>query len=86
MREIDEDQRAAVVARLRRAHGQMAGVLRMIEEDRDCHDVITQLAAVSKAIDRAGFAIIAQGMKQCAVDPDGEIDPEALEKLFLSLA
>ena len=42
--------------RLRRAEGQLAGVLRMIEEERDCREVITQLAAVSKAIDRAGFA------------------------------
>ena len=86
MREIAVEDRAAVIARLRRAEGQLAGVLRMIEEDRDCRDVITQLAAVSKAIDRAGFAVIAQGMKQCATDTDGDIDAETLEKLLLSLA
>jgi DNA-binding FrmR family transcriptional regulator len=86
MREIDPQDRAAVIARLRRAEGQLAGVLRMIEEERDCREVVTQLAAVSKALDRAGFAIIAQGLKQCATKPDGEIDAEALEKLFLSLA
>lgn len=86
MREIEPESRAAVIARLRRAEGQLAGVLRMIEAERDCREVITQLAAVSKAIDRAGFAVIAQGMKQCATDPDGDIDAAELEKLFLSLA
>jgi DNA-binding FrmR family transcriptional regulator len=86
MREIEAESRDAIIARLRRAEGQLGGVLRMIEEDRDCRDVVTQLAAVSKALDRAGFAIISQGLKQCLTDPDGEIDVESLEKLFLSLA
>lgn len=86
MKEFEPESRDAIIARLRRAEGQLGGVLRMIEEDRDCRDVVTQLAAVSKALDRAGFAIIAQGLKQCLADPSGEIDVEGLEKLFLSLA
>ena len=72
--------------RLRRAHGQLGGVLRMIEEGRDCRDVVTQLAAVSKAVDRAGFAIIAGTLRECINDPTGAADVEDLEKLFLSLA
>jgi DNA-binding FrmR family transcriptional regulator len=84
----------AVLNRLRRAQGQIAGVIRMIEEGRDCEDVVTQLAAASRALDRAGFAIIATGLQQCVSDVEsgrrnGE-DTEAmrarLEKLFLSLA
>ena len=51
----------AVLNRLRRAQGQISGVIRMIEEGRDCEDVVTQLAAASRALDRAGFAIIATG-------------------------
>ncbi|MEU3191812.1 metal-sensitive transcriptional regulator [Streptomyces sp. NPDC006992] len=81
-----------VVNRLRRAQGQIAGVIRMIEEGRDCEDVVTQLAAASRALDRAGFAIIATGLQHCLTDTDlaeGE-DREQLrarlEKLFLSLA
>ena len=60
----------------------------MIEEGRDCKDVVTQLAAVNRALDRAGFAIIATGLKQCLSDPDGaeSMDTAAMEKLFLSLA
>jgi DNA-binding FrmR family transcriptional regulator len=77
-----------VVKRLRRAEGQLGGVIRMIEDGRDCADVVTQLAAVSRALDRAGFKIIATGLRQCLLDPetaDGD-DQERLEKLFLSLA
>lgn len=86
--DLDVNQLPDVVNRLRRAQGQLAGVLRMIEEGRDCEDVVTQLAAVSRALDRAGFAIIANGLKQCVVET-GEVDSvdsKQLEKLFLSLA
>ena len=78
-----------VVNRLRRAQGQIAGVIKMIEEGRDCEDVVTQLAAVSKALDRAGFAIVASGLQQCLVANEGEVDSldvKKMEKLFLSLA
>ncbi len=85
--ELDPDEMQSVVKRLRRAQGQLGGVLRMIDEGRDCRDVVTQLAAVSKALDRAGFAVIALGLRQCIADPQGqEMDVEAMEKLFLSLA
>ena len=48
-----------VLDRLRRVQGQVGGVIRMIEDGRDCADVVTQLAAASRALDRAGFKIIA---------------------------
>ncbi|MFE1310525.1 metal-sensitive transcriptional regulator [Streptomyces sp. NPDC058755] len=84
----------AVLNRLRRAQGQISGVIRMIEEGRDCEDVVTQLAAASHALDRAGFAIIATGLQQCVTGiesgrksgEDSEQMRERLEKLFLSLA
>ncbi len=77
-----------VINRLKRAQGQLSGVLRLIEEGRECEDVVTQLAAVSRALDRAGFAIVATGLKQClAEDGDpGSLDTKKMEKLFLSLA
>ena len=55
----DEDSIALVLNRLRRAHGQLSGVIGMIENGRDCKDVVTQLAAVSRALDKAGFKIVA---------------------------
>ena len=77
-----------VTKRLRRAQGQIGGVLRMIEEGRDCEDIVTQIAALSRAIDRAGVAIISTGLKQCLLDSGGidTLDSAKMEKLFLSLA
>jgi len=86
--ELDPKDMGKVINRLKRAQGQLAGVLRMLDEGRDCEDIVTQLAAVSRALDRAGFAIIATGMRQCLLEADGgtTLDVEKLEKLFLSLA
>ncbi|OBH12224.1 hypothetical protein A5695_17585 [Mycobacterium sp. E1747] len=82
----------AVLARLRRAQGQLGGVIAMIEQGRSCRDVVTQLAAVSRALDRAGFKIIASGLRECIVRTEGSptdgpaVSIDELEKLFLSLA
>jgi DNA-binding FrmR family transcriptional regulator len=84
--DIEDEQRIAVIRRLRRAEGQIAGVVKMLEESRDCREVLTQVAAASKALDRAGFAIVASGLRRCLEDPDGSVDPSELERLFLSLS
>lgn len=86
--QLDATEMTAVVNRLRRAQGQVGGVLKMLEEGADCVDVVTQLAAASKALDRAGFAIIASGLEQCITRGDEEagVDRATLQKLFLSLA
>jgi DNA-binding FrmR family transcriptional regulator len=81
----DEDARAAVLNRLKRAHGQLAGVIAMVEAGRDCRDVVTQLAAVSRAIDRAGFKIVASNMRQCLAG-EATMSTDELERLFLALA
>ncbi|MCX5209049.1 metal-sensitive transcriptional regulator [Kitasatospora sp. NBC_00240] len=86
---VDEEATGAVLNRLRRAQGQLNGVIAMIEAGRDCKDVVTQLAAVSRALDRAGFKIVASGMRQCLATADGDTPPMSeaeLEKLFLTLA
>ncbi|MGY2744071.1 metal-sensitive transcriptional regulator [Pseudarthrobacter sp. O4] len=84
--QLDSSELTPVVNRLKRAQGQLAAVTRMLEEGRDCKDIVTQLAAVSKALDRAGFAIIATGLEQCLRSEDPSMDKKDLEKLFLSLA
>jgi DNA-binding FrmR family transcriptional regulator len=86
--ELDPEDLGPAINRIKRAQGQLAGVLRMIEEGRDCEDVVTQLAAVSRALDRAGFAIVATGLRQCLTAGDGleSVDAKKMEKLFLSLA
>lgn len=86
--ELDPTEMTPVINRIKRAQGQLGGVLRMLEEGRDCEAVVTQLAAVSKALDKAGFAIVASGLQHCLIDPsqDNTVDVKKMEKLFLSLA
>lgn len=83
----DPDGMRSVVARLAGARDELADLVAMVEEGRACEDVVTRLAEVSRAVDRAGFAVITLGLRQCAVDPGaGPLDVAALERLFLSLA
>lgn len=88
--QVDEAVLDEVVKRLRRAEGQIRGVIAMLEDGRDCADVVTQLAAASRALDRAGFKIIASGLQQCvaaeASGEDASVDTARMERLFLSLA
>jgi len=87
----DPDAQRRILNRLRRARGQLNAVIDAVEGGGSCRGVVTQLAAVSSALDRAGFAIISTAMKDCIADPDGtnradDITTEELEKLFLTLA
>jgi DNA-binding FrmR family transcriptional regulator len=80
-----------VINRLRRAQGQLGAVISMVEQGKDCRSVVTQLSAVSSALDKAGFAIIATAMKECVAEDgkatkDGDLSVDDLEKLFLSLS
>ena len=80
-----------VINRLRRAQGQLGAVISMVEQGKDCRSVVTQLSAVSSALDKAGFAIIATAMKECVAEEgkptkDADLSVDDLEKLFLSLS
>ncbi|WP_067889125.1 metal-sensitive transcriptional regulator [Nocardia vaccinii] len=86
----NEETITLVLNRLRRAQGQLGGVIAMIEQGRDCKEVVTQLAAVSRALDRAGFKIVATGLRECMTGESAEgaeaMSEAELEKLFLALA
>jgi DNA-binding FrmR family transcriptional regulator len=76
-----------IVNRLRRAEGQLGAVIKAVESGAECRDIVIQLSAVSKALDRAGYAIVASALRNCIADPeDTSTTPEELEKLFLTLA
>lgn len=79
---------APVVNRVKRAQGQLAGVLRMIEEDRSLDDVLNQLKAVSKALDRAGFALVTLDLRRQVANGVPLTDEvlDAYEKHVLSLS
>lgn len=91
---VSGDQRR-IVNRLGRAHGQLAAVITAIEAGGDCDDVVTQLSAVSGALDKAGFALISSAMRECFTDPAGgseavskkrTLSLDEVRKLFLMLA
>lgn len=84
----DEAQVEAITKRLKRAHGQMGAIVRMIEEGRNCEEIVTQMAAVNKAVTTAAFTLISSSLKECIEENrnNSEEVQEKLQKLFLSLA
>ena len=84
----DQEQVVAISARMKRANGQMAAVIRMLEEGRSCDEVVIQMAAVSKAINTAAFTLISASLRECLIDGkrNSKEVSEQLQKLFLSLA
>ena len=84
--QLESSEMKPVINRLKRAQGQLSAGVRMLEEGGECKEVVTQLSAATKALDRAGFAIIATGLEQCLTNPEESMDKKEMEKLFLSLA
>ena len=84
--QLESSEMKPVINRLKRAQGQLSAVVRMLEEGGECKEVVIQLSAATKALDRAGFAIIATGLEQCLTNPEESMDKKEMEKLFLSLA
>ena len=87
---LDDESRESITKRLARIEGQVRAISRMIDEGRECRDVIAQVSAASKAIDQVGFKILSVGMQRCLADPrragvEGFTIDE-VEKLFLKLS
>lgn len=84
--EVIEDVRR----RLHRVSGQLAGIERMLDDGRECRDVVTQLSAATRALEQAGFKLVAAGLTYCLANPDEAEQSgyplEAIEKMFLKLA
>ena len=76
----------AVKKRLARAQGQLGGIIKMLDEGRDCTDVLTQLAAANSAVNKDAFALLASGISNCGTGEEGDRDRARLEKAFLALS
>ena len=86
--EMAEDLRA-MLNRLRRAQGQLAGVVNMLESGRDLESVVQQLKAVTGAVERAGYGLVAVQLRRKVAASGGVIDDDLLaevERLFLTLS
>lgn len=86
--QLSSESRAEILPLINRVHGQVGGIIRMLEEGRDCTDMVVQIAAASKALDKIGFKLLAANLRSCLADTDGahEDDEKTLERLFMTLA
>lgn len=84
--EVIEDVRR----RLHRVGGQVQAIERMLDEGRECRDVVTQLSAATKALEQVGFRLVASGLTYCVAHPDeAAADGYSLEdvqRMFMKLA
>ncbi|MFQ6810383.1 MAG: metal-sensitive transcriptional regulator [Streptococcus sp.] len=74
--------RSKYITRLKRSEGQLRGIQKMMEEERDCIDIITQLTAVRSSVDRIIELMITENLTTCINDPveDPQAQKERLEK------
>lgn len=88
--ELPEDVIEDVRKRLRRVAGQVEGIERMLDEGRECRDVVIQISAANRALEQAGFKLVSAGLRYCVSDPDkAEAEGYAMdevEKMFMRLA
>ena len=88
--ELPEETVADLQKRLRRIEGQVRGLQQMLTEERDCRDVVTQIAAANKALEQVGFILVSAGLTWCLSDPDRSeaagYDVADVQKMFLKLA
>ena len=84
----NEETLAAIMTRVKRAQGQLGGIVKMLEEGRSCDEIVTHMSAVSKAVQTAAFTLISASLEECIIEgrSDQKAVSEKLQKLFLSLA
>jgi DNA-binding FrmR family transcriptional regulator len=88
--EIPDDVIEDIRRRLHRVSGQLAGIERMLDDGRECKDVVTQISAATRALEQAGFKLVAAGLTYCLAHPDeaeaAGYPLDVVEKMFLNLA
>jgi DNA-binding FrmR family transcriptional regulator len=88
--ELPEEVTVEVRNRLRRVAGQLQGIERMLDEGRECRDVVTQISAATKALEQAGFRLVAAGLTYCLTDAERAADDgyrlEEVQRMFMKLA
>lgn len=79
-----------VTKRLRRVEGQVGGLVRMLDDGRDCKEILVQLSAASKALEQAGFRLVASGLTYCLEQPEVAKEDgysvDQIQRLFMKLA
>lgn len=88
--ELPEDVTNDVRTRLHRVLGQLQGIERMLDDKRECRDVVMQISAATKGLEQAGFRLVAAGLEYCVENPEeAKIDGYPLaevQRMFMRLA
>ncbi|GAB4098935.1 metal-sensitive transcriptional regulator [Sinomonas halotolerans] len=69
-------QKDAYLRRLKRIEGQVRGIARMVEEDKYCIDILTQVSAVTKALHAVSLGLVEEHIGHCVIGAAGEPDPD----------
>ncbi len=80
-----DKQKKDLADRLKRIEGQIRGIQKMMDEDRPCEDVITQLMAARAALDKVGISLITTHVKECALVRPGEANGDETKSLERAL-
>jgi DNA-binding FrmR family transcriptional regulator len=88
--DLPEETISDLTRRLRRVEGQVRGLQQMLADGRDCREIVTQLSAANKALEQAGFVLVAAGLTWCLEDPERSAaegyDVADVQKMFTKLA
>jgi DNA-binding FrmR family transcriptional regulator len=88
--DLPDETVADLIRRLRRVEGQVRGLHQMLAEGRDCREIVTQMSAANKALEQAGFLLVAAGLTWCLEDPERSAaegyELADVQKMFTKLA
>lgn len=87
---LPDETVSELLRRLRKIEGQVRGIQSMLSDQRECADVVTQIAAASKALEQVGFKLVASGLTYCLTHPeaaaDAGYDVDRVEKMFMKIS
>ncbi|RLL85810.1 hypothetical protein Y696_06015 [Mesotoga sp. H07pep.5.4] len=82
MQRVDEETRKAVLNRLKRIEGQIRGLQKMVENDRVCGDILTQVSAVNSALSKVSEMIVKGYTRKCVIEASKSGQIEELDTLI----
>lgn len=71
-----------LIKRLRRVEGQVRGIERMVDDDRYCIDILTQISAIQAALDKVALGLLDDHARHCVMDAEGETRDERTAELM----
>jgi DNA-binding FrmR family transcriptional regulator len=80
------DDRQKILNRLRRIEGQVRGVEKMVEDDRYCIDIVTQISAIQAALDKVALGLMDDHARHCVIDGPEDLKDERTEELMSAVA